>query len=299
MGSLPSEGGRSQSNEWASVLIAAGAHEPFTDNLDHVEAHAAINRLLFDPTNSSSVTSCLRTARENARAVRFALTQELWEALNSAWLELQSLRPVQGSGSDVPDLVDWVKAKSAIFRGALYGTMLRNDGYYFLDMGMSIERTDSTARLLDVKFHVLLPSVQSVGGGTDHYQWLSLLQASGGQRAYFAVTKQDLSAQGVAEFLILNRHFPRSIVYNLQRAENAVTNLAQYYAQRLVFHDTVSADFHELANKSIESIIQQGLHEFLTEVIDRNYKIANLLGEAYGFSPAFEKEVVGDDAFNQ
>ena len=299
MSALPAESNNHASNEWASVLIAAGAHEPFKDDLENVDANAAIDRLIFDLDNPSSVWNCLNAARENARAIRFAFTQEVWEALNAAWLEMRSLTPANAQGSRLPELLDWIKAKSASFRGTMYGTMLRNDGYYFLDMGMSIERTDSTARLLDVKYHVLLPSVQDVGQSTDHYQWLSLLQAAGGQRAYYAVTKSNISARGVAEFPILNPHFPRSLLYNLRRAEGAAANLEQYYNQKTGFHDTISSVFYELGNKSIDDIISTGLHEFLTDVINRNYRIANLLGDAYGFSPSLEEGKGTDDASEQ
>jgi len=299
MTALPTDASAPNSNEWASILIAAGAHDVYGDALDRVDAGAAINRLIFDSANSSSVISCLTAARENGRAIRFALTQEVWEALNTAWSEMRSVTPDTARGSGVSDLVDMVKAKSATYRGAMHGTMMRGDSYDFLDMAMAIERTDSTARILDVKYHVLLPSVWDVGSGADHYQWLSLLQASAAQRAYFAVTKSDISARGVAEFLILNRHFPRSIVFNLRRAERSVASLEGFYGQDMGCHALVSSMANELEAQSIETIMQHGLHEFLTDVIARNYEIAGTLGAAYGFAPAMGEDTAADDATEQ
>ena len=299
MTALPRSTGTPNSNEWASVLIASGAHEPFGEALDRVDEGAAIDRLMFDKSNPSSIASCLKAARENGRAIRFALTQEVWEALNTAWAEMRAVKTEQTRGGGLPDLVDWVKAKSAAFRGTMHGTMLRNDGYYFLEMGSAVERTDSTARLLDVKYHVLLPSISDVGSGTDHYQWLSLLQAAAAQRAYFAVTKTDISARGVAEFLLLNRFFPRSIVFNVRRAARTVGNISAYYGQEAVCQDAVLGMADRLEAQSIEAVFDYGLHEFLTDVVEQNYEIANLLGQSSGFAPTVEESDSDNDASGQ
>lgn len=299
MTALPVWSAHETSNEWASVLIAAGAHEPFGESLGSVDAAAAIERLIFAPSNPSSVAVCLQTARENGRAIRFALTQEVWEALNTAWSEMRNLSQADSSGSGLSDLVDWVKQKSAVLRGAIHGTMLRGDSYNFLESGMSVERTDSMARLLDVKYHVLLDSVADVGTGADHYQWLSLLQAAGAQRAYFAVTKSDISARGVAEFLILNGRFPRSILYNLRRTDRIVQNLQDFYGRTNPCHDEIIKLTNEFEALQISGIMNYGLHEFLTDVIERNYEIANIMGHAYGFGPNMEMSSIPDDRSEQ
>lgn len=299
MTALPTEPEQVTSNEWASVLTVAGAHQVFGEALDRVDSGAAIDHLIFEPTNPSSVASCLTGARENGRAIRFALTQEVWESLNTAWAEMRSIRNRDSTGSGLSDLVDWIKQKSAIIRGTVQGTMLRGDSYDFLDMGMAVERTDSTARLLDVKYHVLLPSVSEVGRGADHYQWLSLLQAAAAQRAYFAVNKTDITAKGVAEFLILNQRFPRSILFNLRRAERTTGDLQAFYNSGQDYHNAVANLADHIQNQTIDAIVQVGLHEFLTDIIERNYGIANLLGQAYGFAPAIEEDGLTDDRAGQ
>lgn len=290
MTALPLEGETAASNEWASVLIAAGAHEVFGDALDRVDGGAATHRLIFEASNLSSVLNCLTAARENGRAIRFAITQEVWEALNAAWSEFRYLPPGGGTGAGLSDLVDWIKQKTAIIRGAIAGTMMRNDGYNFIDLGMAMERIDSTARLLDVKYHVLLPSVSDVGSGADHYQWLSLLQAAAAQRAYFAETQSDISGRGVAEFLILNRRFPRAIRFNLHRTAATVADLETYYGQASPVQGPLSGFVSHIENHPIDAIVQYGLHEFLTDIIARNYEIANRLGQAYGFAPAVNED---------
>lgn len=299
MTALPRDAGVPPSNEWASVLVAAGAHEPFGDALDRVDAGAAIDRLIFDTTNPSSVASCFTAARENGRAIRFALTQEVWEALNTAWSEMRAKTPDQSKGGGLSDLIDLTKAKTAAFRGTMHGTMLRGDGYDFINMGMAIERIDSTTRLLDVKYHVLLPDISDVGAGADHYQWLSLLQAAAAQRAYFAVTKDDISARGVAEFLILNELFPRSILFNVRSAEKSVADIEAFYGQEAGCHAEVAQMSSWLGDQTIDGIQQFGLHQFLTDIIERNYVIANALGEAYGFAPTVEQNGPENDATGQ
>lgn len=286
MAALPRDLGRQPSNEWASVLIAAGARDVFGEAVERATEGTVIDHLVFDRSNPSSIVSCFHQARENGRAVRFALTQECWEALNTAWTEARSLSEQGRQGTRLADIVDWAKQASAAFRGALQGTMLRGDGYEFLQMGISIERVDSTARLLDVKYHVLLPSVQDVGSGEDHYQWLSLLQAAAAQRAYFFVTHADVSARGVAEFLILNDLFPRAIQFNVSRTEQAVTNLATFYGQSNACAAEMAGFANRLRGQTIDDIFAYGLHEFLTDVVEHNYKIASLLANAYGFAPA-------------
>lgn len=298
MSAVPGPQGGAPSNEWSSILIAAGAREAFGERLDGVGREEAIEHLLFSRENPSSVRACLMTARENARAIRFALTQECWEALNAAWSQMRVLNPAAAQGSGLADVVDWVKSQSALFRGAVNGNMVRDDGYDFIKLGAAVERIDSTARLLDVKYHVLLPSVSDVGTSADHYQWLSLLQAAGAQRAYFFLTKSDVSARGVAEFLILEPYFPGAIRFNSRRVAEAHTSLEAFYGQPAGCHELVIDFVKDIEGRSIEDIFRFGLHEFLTTVIERNYHVANELAAAFGFAPMLT-ETGGEEANGQ
>ncbi len=285
MSALPREVGRPLSNEWSSVLIAAGARDVFGPEIERADAGSAVDHLFFDPQNPSSVINSVTYARENARAMRFALTRDCWETLNGFWSEARQKTPADARGSGLPDLIDWVKAQSAQFRGAFYGTMVRDDAFAFVRLGMAIERIDSTARLLDVKYHVLLPKTEDVGSSADHYQWLSLLQAAAAHRAYTAMREADVSAYGVAEFLILEGRFPRSIQFNVNALEAAVGDIEAYYGSQTPCHQVVRTFASDLRALSVDAIIAQGLHEFLTEVVERNYDLANRLSRSYGFLP--------------
>ena len=129
--------------------------------------------MLFDTSNASSIATCLASARRNGRSQRTALTRDMWETLNSAWLEFSAIKPSSVTAKSLPDLLDWVRLRSALYRGALMNTILRNDTFYFSQLGTFIERADSTSRILDVKYYYLLPSTEMVGSGTDNFQWTS------------------------------------------------------------------------------------------------------------------------------
>ena len=284
MSSLPKETGRPLSNEWASVLIAGGARGVFGEAIERASVGTAVDHLIYDESNPSSVRSCLTAARENARSIRFALTRECWEALNSSWSHLRTQSPNDARGSGLSDVIDWIKAQTALFWGAFHGTVRRDDGYEFVRMGAAIDRADATARILDIKYHVLLPSVEDVGSGFDHYQWQSLLQAAAAHRTYLAVNRSDLSAQGVAEFLILDKRFPRSIFFNARRVAEAADALAEFYGQTAGRHPTVHAFVASIEQRTIDDVFQIGLHEFLTTVIEQNYAVAHALAQSYGFA---------------
>ncbi|MEM1105255.1 MAG: alpha-E domain-containing protein [Pseudomonadota bacterium] len=290
MVTLPAQFGRSTTNEWSSVLIAAGARDQLGASIETADERLAVDHLIFDQTNPSSVHNCFLRARENARAVRATLTQESWEALNAAWREMRGFSPQDTKGAGLLDVLDWIKAKSAIFRGSINATMMRGDGFDFLTMGSAIERIDTTARLLDVKYHVLLPSLKEVGSVEDHYQWLSLLQAASAQRAYFFATQEDVSPKGVAKFLILNPRFPRSILYNLKLADATVADLEAFYNHEAPCRAPLSSLVLRVSNLTIDEVLDSGLHEFLTDVIEQNAHNALQLAEAYGFAPIIGEE---------
>lgn len=299
MSSLPRETGRPLSNEWSSVLIAAGATDVFGEGVERADEGAVVDHLIFDENNPSSVRSCLYTARDNARAVRSAMTRECWEALNSGWVQLRALKPEAARGSGLGDVIDWVKRQSALFWGAVTATVTRDDTFEFLRMGAAIDRVDSTARLLDVKYHVLLPSLQDVGSTFDRYQWQSLLQAAGAQRSYLAERKDDVHAKGVAEFLILHRRFPRAIAYNIRRVVLAVDALSEFYGRPAECHALAHGFSAKIEQQSIDEIFGFGLHEFLSMVIDQNCDVAVSLARSYGFAPIIGEGGTGDGGDGQ
>lgn len=297
MAALPHETGSAPSNEWSSILIAAGARESFGPGIEQADVRAAVDHLLFAETNPSSVRRCIAAARENARAIRNNLPSDCWESLNSTWAEMRQMPPAMASGSGLAGVLDMVKARAATFRGFVFGTMMRDDTFNFIRLGASVERVDYTARLLDVKYHVLLPRPEDIGAPMDYYQWVSLLQAAAAHRSYVRTMEADITARGVADFLIFREALPHSILYNVRRMQEHVHRLGEIYAREAACLGAVHAFMAALEKETIDSVFDYGLHEFLTHVIECNYNVANRLSEAYGFAafidgPSMAKETV-------
>lgn len=269
--------------EWRSTLVSAGCVSGFDATHDEYTTEAVVDFLLLDPDNPSSVYSCLATARNKARSVRTALTREMWEALNATWLELSSVRPKSLSPNVLPGFLEWVKQRSQLFRGALLGTILRNDTYYFSQLGAFIERADNTARILDVKYYILLPEHESVGGGLDNYQWTSILRCVSAHRAYRWMYHESYKPWRIAEFMILCKEMPRSLAYCYNQINAHLEGLAQLYGQSEECQDLAAAMTQRFKASDIHAIFQTGLHEFLSDFIAHNNRVGEQISLAYHF----------------
>lgn len=277
-------GGVSQDKEWRSTLESAGCLGSYQARYGNLDTRRVIDFMLFDVENPSSVASCLATARRNGRAQRTALTRDMWESLNDSWLEFSKIKPSSVTSNSLPDLLDWIRSRSALYRGALLNTILRNDTFYFSQLGTFIERADSTARILDVKYYHLLPSSDAVGSGTDNYQWASILRSVSAHRSYRWVYKDSYKPWKIAEYLILNRQMPRSLRSSYDELNIALTELSQYYGHRNGCIATAAATRDLLMESNIESIFQNGLHEFVQDFINRSNALGNEISAAYHFN---------------
>ena len=267
--------------EWRSVASVAGAADVFEKD-ERLTERRIVEKLVLCPDTPASLRANLNRARENAKAVRTALTQEMWEALNDGWRRLEMLG-LEEAVRDLPGIVDWVRTRSAVFRGASETSMLRNDGYYFLRIGGHIERSDLTLRLLDVKYHVLLPETEVVGGGRDHHQWTSVLQATSATRAYHHVYRGDFSPWRISDFLILNQQFPRSVAYCWNELARYLHLLSNAYGQRKTANMLVGQMVARLADTEMGEIFQTGLHEFAIGAMSDNARLANAISRDYHF----------------
>jgi len=203
----------SADEEWGSVLDTISVRVAYQDARGEINGAGVVDFLLRDGTNPASVMSAIKLARDNARLVRIALTREVWEATNECWITLSRAlaRPVPER--DLPTVLTLIRQQSAQVRGALHGTMLRNDIYDFARIGTFIERADNSARILDVKYYVLLPSLTQIGSSLDNVQWETILRSVGGQRAFRFLYGGDISPRAIAEFLILDGRMPRSLAF--------------------------------------------------------------------------------------
>ena len=278
---LPSTGGGFR-NEWAAILQALGAADGYAAKFGPQPRQRDMETFLFfDLENPGSVGACLHAARDNARIVRTALTSQVWDAINGAYEDFRQLQRRERSALSLPDLTDWATRAATLTRGAIDATQLRDDGYHFLNLGYAIERADNTARILDVKYFVLLPSVNFVGSGLDTYQWVTLLRALSAHRAYGWAYGGDLTAARIAHFLILNRRLPRSLLSCAGLAADSLDHLSRGYGRSTAAQAAARNLLSQLAEATIEEVFHEGLHEFLSRFIGENAAVAQAVHEAY------------------
>jgi uncharacterized alpha-E superfamily protein len=275
------EGGASE--HLLSMMQAAEVEDGFAKKYDVADVANVANFMLFDEDNPSSVRSCLRAARTNARSVRIKLTSEVWETINARWLEFVDVDPRDISGGKLPELLQWIKLISHQFRGAYLSTILRDDGYAFSQLGNFIERADNTARILEMKYYVLLPRQTLVGGDVDIQQWMLILRAASAHRSYRHVYHDRYKAWNIADYLILRPEMPRSLRFCLDWINRTLDLLAEIYGSRLSCHQAAGEVTAMLRGNDMDRIFQSGLHEFLTEFMSGNDKLAVTLSESYNF----------------
>lgn len=269
--------------EWAAVIEATGQSPAYSARHDSYGQAQAIDFLLRDRANPSSVLVAIEQARINARMVRTALSREVWEATNEAWMETTRIlaRPVRDA--DLPEVLAAIRRHNALVRGALHGSMLRNEIYSFARIGTFIERADNTARILDVKYYVLLPSVQQIGSPLDNVQWESILRAVGALRSYRWLNGADISPRSIAEFLIFDVRMPRSLMFSVERLAGNMGFLAREYDLRLPSHDKADALLAGLQQDGIDDVIDRGLHEFILDFLGRTAALGHTIETDYRF----------------
>lgn len=277
---IPSLGGGYR-NEWDAVLAAGGHTAAFTERYGEPVQRNIESFMFFDQENASSVARCIEQARENARIVRTALTGQVWDALNTGFQEMQALRRTERSRLSLSDLIDWTTRQCALVRGALGDTQLRNDGYDFMHLGLALERADATARILDVKYYVLLPDVDLVGSGFDTYQWSSILRAMSSNRAFHWAYGGEVTPAKIADLFILNRKSPRSLITSIEDVMSHLDRLARGYHRTTEAQTRVRALVGELCESSVEDIFEEGLHEFLSRMIVDVRAVSDLIHEIY------------------
>ncbi|MDZ4097177.1 MAG: alpha-E domain-containing protein [Methylophilaceae bacterium] len=266
--SLVPNAAESESALWEPALQIAGNIEAFEARYDEYTAANVIHYLAMDEENPSSIFNALRSARENARAVRVALSAETWENINALWLEFGQYFGANLAESGLSAFCDWVKSRSHLFRGVSFGTMLRDDAFRFVRLGTFIERADNTARLLDVKYHLLLPDEEEIGGAVDYYEWSAVLRSVSAFQAYQKVFSDTIEPWRVAELLVLRDDMPRS----LHACFDEITPiLEQLSGRRNSECRRIAGELHaRLHYGRMDEIFQEGLHEFLEDFVTCN-----------------------------
>jgi uncharacterized alpha-E superfamily protein len=271
-------------SEWKSVVTTSGVRSGYDAIHDQYAATEVIDYLLRDTGNPSSVLSVSKSARDNARLVRTALTTEVWEAVNENWMVMCDLLREPVNEPQLPAVLATIRQHSALVRGALHGTMLRNDIYDFSRIGTFIERADNTARIIDVKYYTLLPSVSYIGSSLDNVQWETVLRSVSAHRSFRWLHQGDMTSSAIADFLILDRRLPRSLSFCVSQVVEQLDALERDYDMRLPCHDSAQKLSDQLRNCKIETIFDSGLHEFIVDFIRDNNTLGQEIERDYRFN---------------
>ena len=264
---------------WRGILGICELQAEYDTRFPRLAPRDLLAFMVNDPSNPSSIASCLGAARENARAVRGTLTTEVWETINSTWLELKSLLKEDAVNRDPSRFFEWVKYRSHLSRGVTIGTMLRDEALYFSRLGTFLERADNTARILDVRYHALADRDANIAGGAsdtegqhdgghpDFYHWAAILRSVSAFEIYRKVYRDVITPARVAELLILRANMPRSLV-------NCVSEVAANLGEVGNDHSGETGRraglLHaDLRYGRIDAILKEGLHPWLTGFLQR------------------------------
>lgn len=266
---------------WRSALAVVGALQAFTDTGESLTPTSARRYLTLADANPGSIRSCIAVARDNARAARTALSVEVWEAINRAWLLIRD-RASPGGAQQALGLLDNLKAEIRGYEGAL-ARMLNVEGGWFVHLGAAVERGDNTARLIDVKYYLLLPPGQEVGGVLDRDQWTTILQIVSARTAYRHIYREGLKPWLVADFLIFRDEMPRSLIASAGETVRLLGEFAAHSGRQGAADRLARQRLARIENLSIAAVVQAGLHEWLHRYIADNAALDTAIAQQFRF----------------
>ncbi|MBX3425552.1 MAG: alpha-E domain-containing protein [Pirellulales bacterium] len=253
-------------HQWSPLVNTTGDHERFIELYGESNRANVVQFLAFDDRNPNSIISCITSARENARSVRETITTDMWEQVNKFYLLVRAAARAHKSGDNANAFCLAVKLASHTLVGITYTTMSHGEAWHFLRMGRLIERADKTSRIVDVQYYLLLPTLDDVGGSLDVVRWSALLRSTSALTMYRRVHGQ-IRPERVAEFLILDRDFPRAMRFCVLGAQNSLQHITGTAAgtfrrrsEQLLGRFRAVLDY-----TSIADVIQRGMHEYIDD----------------------------------
>ena len=269
--------------EWRSVIAAAGQRRDYARRHATYTGVQAWNFMLRDKDNAGSVLANFGRVRDNARQARNVVTSEVWEAVNDSWMQIRDLlaRPV--GDQRLGDVLGVIRQSGMLVHGAIIGTMPRDEGFHFARAGTFIERADNVARLLDIKYYLLLPSLRYVGSSLDTGQWDSVLRAVSGDRAYRWLNAAQIDARGIVQFLVFDTRFPRSLAYCHGALRDHLDAIARIHDHEGASHALMREAAQTLEGTGLEGVFERGLHEFLIDFLATNARVGHAIAEDYRF----------------
>ena len=259
-----------EGQQWEPLVNTTGDHAAFTKRYGNATQQDVTQFLTFDAENPNSILSCVRAARENARTIREIISSEMWLQLNKFYLTVTEAAEQSAALSNPHDFFTEVKNSSHLFNGIAAATMTHGEPWHFFHMGQMLERADKTSRILDVKYFILLRSAQDVGTPFDDIQWAAVLRSASAFEMY-RKSHGRIAPQGVVEFLLLDREFPRSVHYCLLAARDSLHKISG--TPLGTFHHAPEKQIgllcSDLAFTSVEEIVNAGLHGYLDDLQTR------------------------------
>ncbi len=268
---------------WSPIINSLEEHDLFHSFYQQADGDSVVEFVTFDAKNPNSILSCLSRARENARSVREQISSEMWEHLNQLYLFIRSDDARELFRTSTYQFYKRILEGSFQFIGITDATMTHGEGWDFIQLGKFIERADRTSRILDVKYHVLLPSGERVGGNVDTVQWMAVLRSCSALEAYTKLYVGQIAPWKVAEFLILHDCFPRALRHCVHQVDYALHRISG------VPEDRFSNECERLSGRlrsdldytRIGEIFQIGLHQYLDRLQLRLMQISGAVGEIY------------------
>jgi uncharacterized alpha-E superfamily protein len=283
---------------WKKLLTISKLEGAFYKQYAVINRENVLDFMIYETSNPSSIVSCLFGARENARVIRGRITSEVWETQNTTWLELQRILEARHQ-ADPSRLLEWVKHRCHLFRGVMHGTMLKNEAFYFINIGTLLERADNTARILQTKYEdqatlkalhidkkitsnqtgILEPKEEDNNNFFDFYHWAALLRSVSAFEIYRQIYSDQVTPKKVAQLLIFNKQMPRSLVCCINELIQLVSEIKNQQSkeiERLLGKLKANLDYSD-----IDEVFTQGLEEFIEEFLERINHIADEFSNAY------------------
>jgi uncharacterized alpha-E superfamily protein len=270
----------SEEDKWRPILQITSSEERYNEQYGDggISTPRVLQFVSAGRTNTSSIRTCLRLFRENARVARDRISKEMWEAVNEIWMKFDERLKGQLTAERACTIFVELRNQVARFNGLSSSTMMRGEAYAFYQLGGSFERADMTARTLDVKYHIILPDLTMVGSALDYYQWAALLKSLSGFEAFRRCYHSGFMPADIASFVVLNRDFPRSITFSVRRMGGALQAIG------LEHKDATRAAFTNLSamvDETAQQNINDGLHEYLERLLERMTQFHAALAEEF------------------
>lgn len=286
---------------WSSILAISGEGDAYYRQYREEDERDIVHFFAFDPQNRNSILASIQSCRENARTIREQISSEMWEALNTTYLELKTWDVDRVLSKSPHAFFSWVKNASHLFQGITNRTLMMGESRDFIDTGRFLERATQTARILDVKYHDLIPTIphlhegekapftptplpdpDSVGGTVDVHGWLAVLKSVGAYEAFRKTYHQGVTPTRVAGFLILSPQFPASVRHSIGRVDSCIRRIAgNERGSANAVERAVGKLYSDLNFITAEEIIAHGLHEFLEDVQSRCADIGRAITKTY------------------